>query len=186
MNPRILLVDDEPHILSALQRSLRLGLRELDLHWELEPHADPRAALARAGDCAFSLVLSDYRMPQLDGVALLSRLRELQPDCVRVILSGQADQQALLAAINEAQIARFIAKPWVDAELIAALRELLAQRERRLETEALADAMRRQRGELSAQELEQRRLERLEPGLTRVRWDSDGSVIMDDGPQPLP
>jgi two-component system, probable response regulator PhcQ len=181
MTQLILLVDDEPHILSALQRSLRRVLREPD--YRIETQTDPLAALARAADHAYALVISDYRMPGLDGVTLLTRLRTLQPEAARIILSGQADQQALLAAINQAQIARFIGKPWDDDALLAEIQAVLRQRDEHLETQRLADASRVQAGTLSPQELERRRLERLEPGITAVKWADDGSFILDEPPQ---
>jgi DNA-binding NtrC family response regulator len=181
MNPHhILLVDDEPAIVNALSRELRRGAGSAG--WKLEAFTDPEAALARARECSFSLAISDQRMPGLTGVALLRALRELQPDCMRVILSGQTDREGLLGAINEAQIARFVAKPWVEHELVQLVRQLLAEHETRSETEALADRQRLALGRLSPQEAEQRRLERLEPGLTRVQLDSDGAYVLD----PLP
>jgi len=124
-------------------------------------------------------------MPEMNGVELLSKLRVLQPDCARVVLSGYTDLNGLIGAINEARIDRFIAKPWNDFELTSALAQILEIRALRLENEALANLARRERGQMSAAELELQRLERLEPGLTRVQWGPDGSVMMDiSGPLP--
>lgn len=177
---RILLVDDEPSILNALKRVLRQGTLEgLWPDLRIESFADPAAALARACECSFSLAISDYRMPGLNGVELLSALREQQPECVRVILSGQADHHGLLDAINKAQIARFFAKPWNERELLYAVRQLLREYDARVETLTLADQQRLSLGQISAQELERRRLERLEPGLTQVNWSSDGAYILE-------
>lgn len=177
---RILLVDDEPAIVKALTRELRRGVSEgLWPELKIEAFTDPVAALARACECSFSLAISDYRMPGMDGVALLGALREQQPDCMRVILSGQTDQEGLLGAINKAQIARFIAKPWNERELLYAVRQLLQAHEELVETAELADRQRLALGRISAQEAERRRLERLEPGLTKVEWSSDGAYVLD-------
>lgn len=180
---RILLIDDEASIVSALTRELRRGAGPSPrAAWQVEGFTDPAAALARAHECSFALAISDYRMPAMTGVALLSELRALQPQCVRVILSGQTDREGLLGAINDAQIARFVAKPWLQDELVAQVQSLLVLHEQLSETQELADAQRLARGRISPQEAELRRLERLEPGLTRVHWDSDGSYVLDAPP----
>lgn len=178
---RILLVDDEPAIVSALTRELRRGAGPSPT-WKVESFTDPVAALARARECRFSLVISDYRMPAMTGVELLSALRVVQPGCMRVILSGQTDREGLLGAINEAQIVRFVAKPWVSTELVSLVKNLLEVQERLAETEELADRQRLATGRLSPQEAERLRLERIEPGLTRVEWDVDGSYVLDARP----
>lgn len=181
MVERILLLDDEPHILRALQRLLRLGLQDALLQpYELETFSDPLAALQRAHEVSFALVISDYRMPQMNGVEFLKVLRQLQPDCARIILSGYADLNGLMAAINEAGIMRFISKPWNDHDLLCAMSQVLRIRELDIENRRLADLVRQQQGQLSAQELELRRLERLEPGITKVNWGPDGSFLLED------
>ncbi|MBV8605421.1 MAG: response regulator [Pelomonas sp.] len=181
MIDRILLVDDEAHILAALQRLLRHGLRDADgSPYRVEAFTDPAAALARIGDTPFALAISDYRMPGCNGVELLRRLRECQPHCGRIILSGYADLNALVSAVNEAGISRFLPKPWTDFELLSAVQQILSIRALTLENARLADEIRLQRGTLSAQEAELRRLEQLEPGITQVQWGEDGSFILVD------
>jgi response regulator RpfG family c-di-GMP phosphodiesterase len=177
---RVLLVDDEPAILNALTRSLRHGTAEgLWPALRIEAFSDPQAALARACEQPFALAISDYRMPGLNGAQLLAQLRELQPDCRRVILSGYTDSEGLLAAINQAQITRFFTKPWNERELLYGVRQLLQEQRSARETELLAEQQRLARGELSPQEAERRRLERLEPGITRVQWSDDGAYVLD-------
>ncbi len=177
---RVLLVDDEPSIVSALSRSLRHGTSEgLWPALRIEAFSDPQAALARACEQPFALAISDYRMPGLNGAQLLAQLRELQPDCRRVILSGYTDSEGLLAAINQAQITRFFTKPWNERELLYGVRQLLLEQRSARETELLAEQQRLARGELSPQEAERRRLERLEPGITRVQWSDDGAYVLD-------
>lgn len=177
---RVLLVDDEPSIVSALSRSLRHGTSEgLWPALRIEAFSDPQAALARACEQSFALAISDYRMPGLNGAQLLAQLRELQPDCRRVILSGYTDSEGLLAAINQAQITRFFTKPWNERELLYGVRQLLLEQRSARETELLAEQQRLARGELSPQEAERRRLERLEPGITRVQWSDDGAYVLD-------
>jgi len=181
MSERILLLDDEPHILAALQRLLRQGLSDSDVRsYRIETFTDPDEALAHASKVPLALAISDYRMPRRNGVEFLRALRDLQPDCGRIILSGYADFTAVVSAINEAGITRFISKPWSDLELLSAVRQALEIRKLLMENRRLADEVRVQRGKLSAQEAELRRLELLEPGITQVRWGEDGSFILED------
>ena len=72
----------------------------------VDSFTDATLALARARECSFALAISDQRMPGMTGVQFLTQLRQMQPDCGRIILSGYADLSALMAAINEAEIAR--------------------------------------------------------------------------------
>lgn len=110
---RILLVDDEPNILNAVQRELQSPPHSR-YRYEIEAFSVPEQALARAREQAFDLVISDYRMPGMDGLALLKALGTLQPDCARIALSGQTDFAALTRMVNETHVYRFIPKPWHD------------------------------------------------------------------------
>jgi two-component system, probable response regulator PhcQ len=177
---RLLLVDDEPNVLRALKRVLSLaGDPPLALE-AIETCELPRQALERLHEQAYDLILSDYRMPEMDGVAFLSAARQLQPDCARLILSAQADLQGLIGAINQAGIQRFIMKPWNDLDLRVALAEALEHRALLLENRRLADEVRMARGVISHHEVELRRLEEESPGITKVKWGPDGSVLLED------
>ncbi|OWQ84129.1 hypothetical protein CDN99_24950 [Roseateles aquatilis] len=181
MAERILIVDDEPGILHALHRLLRHGLTAADgSRYIVDECADGAQALERARSHVYALAISDYRMPVMNGVDFLTALRTLQPECERIVLSGYTDLNALVRAVNDAAIARFIAKPWADYELLSAVRQVLHVRELTLENRRLADQVRRQQGQISAQDAELRRLEQLEPGITQVAWADDGSFILED------
>ncbi len=178
--PSIMLVDDEANVLRALRRVLSQGspLRlPLD---DIELFESPAQALERLHNRAFDLILSDYRMPKMDGIAFLSASRQIQPDAARLILSAHADLRGLVGAINEAGITRFIMKPWDDLDLCVAIAEALEQRSLVLENRRLADEVRLARGVISRQELELRRLEEESPGITKVNWGPDGSVLLND------
>lgn len=179
---RILIVDDEENILKSLRRLLSVtpcsaGGKVYPL--KIDTFSDPRLALEDAFGVPYDLVLSDYRMPGMDGVAFLKEFRELQPNAARLILSGYADLNGLIAAINEAGILRFIAKPWNDYELVTTIAQALAYQELQNETQKIADNARLAQGELSPEEHERRRLEAIEPGITQVTWAPDGSVVLD-------
>ena len=170
----ILMLDDEPHVLSALRRTLRLPLGETVT---MELHHNPHEALARVGEQAFDLVMSDFRMPTMDGIQFLRFVRELQPHAVRMIVSASTEVTGVMSAINDIGVFRYVVKPWVSAQLIEDVRAALAQAEagreqRALFEERLMDSP-KHRGEA-----ERRRLEALEPGLTRVEWGPQGEVLM--------
>lgn len=171
---RIMLVDDEPNVLRALERVLTSP------HHAVELFGDPEAALHRAGEADFDLVLSDYRMPGIDGVTFLTAMRTLQPDAMRLILSGHAEWQALLGAINQAEVYRFLPKPWDTADLRLTVDRALEYRATLLDNRRLAAEVRRQQEELDNRDAALRELERTNPELVRVRWGEDGSVLLED------
>lgn len=108
---KILFVDDEQLILSALRRALR---RE---GFELYFTADPNAAARLVGEHQIDIVVSDYMMPELSGVEVLALVGRLHHNTARIMMTGQADRDATIRAINEGNIQRFIEKPWDDGEL---------------------------------------------------------------------
>lgn len=168
----ILVVDDEPNILKALTRLLR--------SYRVVTAASAAEALLLAHRKAFDLVLTDYRMPLMDGIEFLIRFKEIQPDAARLVLSGYADLKGVQAAINKAEVFRFINKPWNEIELISAIESALEHRRILLENRALADEVRRQRELLAEKDAMLRALEAEEPGITHVNWGTDGSIIIDD------
>ncbi|MBU1692150.1 MAG: response regulator [Gammaproteobacteria bacterium] len=179
----IILVDDEQNILNALRRQFASPSFQDTEHskFQVEIFTSPQQALKRAEEgVAFDLVISDYRMPEMDGVAFLKAFKRIQPNAERLILSGYADLEALVGAINEAQIFRFITKPWHDYELKSAVAQALAHRDLLRDNQQLADQVRLQRGVISRQEMALRRLEEESPGITKVHWGEDGSVIFDE------
>lgn len=121
---RILVVDDEPSIVNAVQRELNTP--PFDFYdYTVEGFTDPAQALRRAQEIDFDAVISDYHMPGMNGIEFLRELAALRPDCVRLVLSGQADMEALTRLVNESRIYRFIPKPWSATGLKAALAQAL-------------------------------------------------------------
>lgn len=179
---RILIVDDEESILKALRRLLRVapcvyGNQSFNL--EVHTFSSPEAALENARHESYDLFISDFRMPVMDGIEFLKAAKAIQPDAARLILSGYADLNALLRAVNEVGIERFIGKPWNDYELMSAIGQSLAHRELLLENRQLANLVRLEMGDTTPEQLEAQRLEAIEPGITEVNWGPDGSVLLD-------
>ncbi len=173
---RVMVVDDEKGVLNALKRSMR------SRGWILTTFTEPEEALNKAATEEFDLVISDYRMPTMDGVTFLKEMKAIQPDAFRIILSGQADMNAVLLAINEAEIYRFITKPWNDDELAVAITQALEHRQMIVDNRRLADLVRKQQARIDYQTSELERLETESPGITDIHWGDDGSIIMyEDG-----
>ena len=170
---RILLLDDEMNVLLALQRSMRAHLAIPDLRVEI--FTNPYDALQRVCACEFDLAISDYRMPHMSGIAFLQALKDVAPNTVRMMLTASTDFETAMSAINEAQVFRFIPKPWHLAELQTNICEALAQRDSLLASQGLQPAP---PAPLTPQELEAQRLEAEEPGLLKVNWAPDGSIIL--------
>jgi len=108
---RILLVDDEQNVLDGLRNLLRARRHE----WDMSFACGGEAAVAQVEASAFDVVVSDMRMPRIDGAAFLTRVKELQPKAVRIILSGQTEIESAMRAVFVAH--RFLAKP-CDPQLL--------------------------------------------------------------------
>ncbi|WP_293934319.1 response regulator [Iodobacter sp.] len=178
----ILLVDDEANILSSLKRTLN-AKDEFDgtsPNYTIHTFTDARAALLASETQEYQLVISDYRMPDLDGVAFLTDFRYRQPDCVRIILSGMTDLAGLVLAINDVEIYRFLSKPWHDFELRSTVGGALRFQKLCVENQRLADELRLIRSQSKEKDDELKRLEDAMPGITRVNWGPDGSVMIDE------
>ena len=115
MSGRVLLVDDEPLVLEGLKRQLR---KKVDIE-TASSGREGLAILERSGP--FAVVVSDMRMPEMNGSQFLEQVRQRSPDTVRMILSGQAEIESTIAAVNLGQIFRFLTKPCPTEALFAAL-----------------------------------------------------------------
>jgi len=115
--PRVLLVDDEPAVLDGLRRQLR---RDYAITMAT---GGAEALHLLEGELPFAVVVSDMRMPSMDGATLLAHMRERAPNTVRMLLTGQADIDAAISAINNGQIFRFLTKPCAPDILQGALED---------------------------------------------------------------
>lgn len=128
--PRILLVDDEPHV----TRGLRISFRRQP--WDVDTAESGEEALERMAEAPYDVVVSDERMPGMQGSSLLSHVRERWPETIRIILSGQASVEAAARAINSAEIHRLLLKPCPPPEVASVITEALTRRAERLAFEA--------------------------------------------------
>jgi len=119
MSDKVLIVDDEPNVLAALRRFLRS-----QFDFELAG-SGPEALELCATKGPFAVVVSDMQMPDMNGVEFFAALREMSPDTVRIMLTGNADQNTAAQAVNQGQIFRFLNKPCPAEQLAATIREAL-------------------------------------------------------------
>lgn len=126
MKRRIMVVEDESFQRGALEVALQRRFADADVI--VESFADPMQALSRAYATHFAVVIADFRMPGMNGVAFLQKLRELQPVAVRLMLTASAEIDTAVMALNYAEVFRFIRKPW-DQSLHVAVQEALARYE---------------------------------------------------------
>jgi two-component system, probable response regulator PhcQ len=174
---RLLIVDDEINVLHALQRTLRQHLPPKELRIEI--YTTPQQALERCVEVAFDVIISDYNMPEMNGIDFLKTAKLIQPDAIRLMLSASSEFKTVMSAVNEAEVFRYICKPWQKEELEETIRLALAHKNQVMEDRHLADEVRVQRGALTPQELEAKRLEEQEPGITKVNWGTDGAIYLD-------
>lgn len=102
---KILFVDDEPNVLQGIQRTLR---KDFDIH---VADGGEHALAMISSEGPFAVVVSDMRMPGMDGIHFLARVKEIAPDSIRIMLTGNSDQQTAMNAVNEGSIFRFLTKP---------------------------------------------------------------------------
>jgi response regulator RpfG family c-di-GMP phosphodiesterase len=119
----ILLVDDEPAVGQSLS-----ALLELETPHRVLVESSPRHALEVAKITPLDLVISDFLMPDLDGIALLLEIRALYPESTLILLTGYADKENAIRAINEVGIFHYIEKPWDNDDLLTIVRTGLDKR----------------------------------------------------------
>lgn len=114
---RVVLVDDEEMVLSSLSSFLML-----ETGYDVVTFTSARQALTYVEDNPVDVVVSDFLMPEMDGLAFLSRVRDLRPDVPRIILTGYADKENAIKAINHIGLFQYVEKPWDNDDLRIVLR----------------------------------------------------------------
>jgi response regulator RpfG family c-di-GMP phosphodiesterase len=154
----ILLVDDEPSILHALQRVFRKEKFSL----LLATSGEQALRLISESERPVSLIISDQRMPVMNGAEFFEKAKALAPDAVRFLLTGYSDVKDVISAVNKGEIHRYLMKPWDDEALLVEVRQALEAYELQVENRLLADMVRQKNVELTTlmQELEHKVSER--------------------------
>ncbi len=116
LRPAILLVDDEEMVLNALQRLLK------NHEWEVLVAGSGAEALEIMAQQPIALIMTDQRMPEMTGLELLREIKTAYPDTVRMVLTGYAEMDVVVNAINQGEVYRFLTKPWKYEELLETVR----------------------------------------------------------------
>jgi DNA-binding NtrC family response regulator len=163
---KLLLVDDEPNLTSALVRSLDRKQFEI-----FTADSAQQGLMILAGN-DIDVVVSDERMPGMTGSEFLSEVRKKWPSTIRMILSGQADLEAAVRAINEGEVYRFLLKPCHPKELQMTILQGLQHKRLVEQSRKLLQEHQKNVNLLEA-------LEKDNPGITRVEMDDDGVIDME-------
>ena len=113
----IVIVDDEEIVLSSLNSFLTL-----ETEYKVHTFTSAKTALVFIKENDVHLVVSDYLMPEMDGISFLSQVREIKPNIPRIILTGYADKENAIKAINEVGLFQYIEKPWDNDDLLIIFR----------------------------------------------------------------
>ena len=113
----IIIVDDEEMVLTSLSSFLNL-----ETEYDVKTFTSAQEALDYIKDGRCDLVISDYLMPEMDGISFLAQVRELKPSVPRIILTGYADKENAIKAINDVGLFQYIEKPWDNDDILIVLR----------------------------------------------------------------
>jgi DNA-binding NtrC family response regulator len=163
----VLFVDDEANVLNALRRSLRK--EEFAVYFA----QGPEEAVDVLKENDIDVVVSDHLMPSMDGLSFLKMVKNLYPGIIRLLLTGHADLQMAIQAINEGEVFRFLTKPWNDIELKMTLKHVFEYIELRRENQLLLDTVQKQQNLIE-------KMEEDHPGIFKVKRDATGTIILDD------
>ena len=144
MDHAVLIVDDEPKIYHALRRALH---RE---PYDILYASGGEEALRMLGERQVDVIVADQNMPAMQGSVLLARVRQQYPDIVRMMLTGDARLETVMAAVNKGEIYRFFTKPCNEAELIISIRDALQMRALKFEAARLLETVKKQGAQIQA------------------------------------
>lgn len=167
MTDRVLIVDDEPGVLEDLRRALQ------NQPYEILVARSAEEALGILGRRRLDVVISDLRMPGMDGAHFLATIKDRYPETIRMLATGHATLQEAMTAINEGEVYRFFVKPYNPVDLAQGIRQALLMKDLLAENQRLRLLVERQTGMLE-------KLEQENPGITRVERDEDGAVVIEE------
>lgn len=164
-NSKVLIVDDEENILHALTRLFRKE------KYDILTAKSGEEGLEILDSHDIDLIISDLKMPIMNGVEFLAQAKERNPDALRIMLTGHADIKAMLDAIDQGEVYRFLLKPWNDDELKLNIKQALEFYYVQKENKTLVQTLTRQNRILDE-------LEKEHPGISSVRKDPDGTIVL--------
>jgi DNA-binding NtrC family response regulator len=111
--PHVLLVDDEDMVITSIRAFL-----QLETEYEIHGYTSPQEATRHLETNPVDVIVSDYLMPKMNGIQLLAKAKEFQPEAARVLLTGHADKQSAIQAINQVGLYQYLEKPWDNSQLL--------------------------------------------------------------------
>lgn len=111
--PSVLIVDDEEMVITSIRAFLRL-----ETEYHVNGFTSPEEAARHLETNPVDVVVTDYLMPKMNGIQLLAKAKEFQPEAARVLLTGHADKQSAIQAINEIGLFQYLEKPWDNSQLL--------------------------------------------------------------------
>lgn len=114
--PTVVLVDDEEMVITSVRAYLAL-----ETDYRVEGFTDPEAAAGFISRQKYEVIVSDYLMPKMTGIQLLRQAKEGAPEASRILLTGHADKQSAIDAINDVALFQYIEKPWDNTQLLLAI-----------------------------------------------------------------
>lgn len=169
---KALILDDENNVLKALRRLL------LRNGWQVISFSSPLKALSHIREGNFPVVITDYQMPYMNGVEFLVEFQKSQPYAYKIMLSGQAGEQGMTDAINQAKIDFFIHKPWNNKKLLSEVEQGLTHYRNRLKKRLLANSENMNKETYLA--WYEKQIEHANPGITKVRKNALGWIEIDE------
>ncbi|HEX3877550.1 MAG TPA: response regulator [Bryobacteraceae bacterium] len=115
--PTVLIADDEEMVITSIRAFLQLE-SDFDIHG----FTDPEEAARFAAENPIDVAVSDYLMPKMNGIQLLAKIKEAQPEASRVLLTGHADKQSAIQAINQVALFQYLEKPWENSQLLLVIK----------------------------------------------------------------
>jgi two-component system, probable response regulator PhcQ len=165
MSYSLLVVDDEDSVRNSLKRTLR------NEDYEIIDRSSAEDGLKLLLERPVDIIISDHAMPGMTGIEFLRMARIHRPDSIRIILTGQADLEMAVRAINEDQLYRFLLKPWDQIDLRVMLRLAVRHLESERRTVRLLNLLRKQTAIIE-------RLEREHPEVLQVDRDERGAILL--------
>ena len=120
VRPVVIIVDDEEMVITSVKAFL-----SLETDYELHGFTDPEQAAKFMETHPVDVVVSDYLMPKLNGIQLLGKAKQLQPEAARVLLTGHADKQSAIQAINDVGLFQYLEKPWDNSQLLLVIQSAI-------------------------------------------------------------
>ena len=122
--PPVLIVDDEDMVITSVTAYL-----QLESDYDVRGFTDPEEAVRAIDKEPVGVIVSDYLMPRMNGIQLLGKAKELQPEASRVLLTGHADKRSAIDAINNVGLFQYLEKPWDNAQLLLVIQAAMERSE---------------------------------------------------------